>query len=187
MAGEYSPARPFGSSKTWLGSIPWLTTSSSYATNSMAGNSLATLPISGWGAWVRVVCWVGSVGAAGQPRPVGRCTLPAGLRRGCRRLQHLRPLGLRSPGSSGCCGLRVGSRPGVREANEGRGGDKEREEGGGEGRRTAGQADIVQEVVGFASSLFRQNLMQRCLAPRHHLVMQRRRLASRSCQETTLV
>ena len=64
-AGEYSPARPLGSSKTWLGSTPWPTTCIYYATNSMAGNSLATMPIFGWGAWVWVVCWVGSVGAAG--------------------------------------------------------------------------------------------------------------------------
>ena len=129
-AGEYSPARPLGSSKTWLGSTPWPTTWIYYATNSMAGNSLATMPIFGWGAWVWVVCWVGSVGVAGQPWPVGWCTSPAGLRRDCRRLQHLSPLGLRPPGSSGCCGLRVGSRPGVREGSGGRGGDTARDRRG---------------------------------------------------------
>ena len=87
-AGEYSPAE-WNTKEARLGSTPWLTTSSSYATNWMAGNSLATLPISGWGAWVRVVCWVGSVGVAGHPWPVGWCTSPAGLRRDCCRLQHL--------------------------------------------------------------------------------------------------
>ena len=37
------------------------------APNSMVGNSLAKLTFCGWGAWVRV----GSMGAAGQPWPVG--------------------------------------------------------------------------------------------------------------------
>ena len=67
------------------------------------------------GSTPRPGCRVGSVGAAGLPWPVWLVRL---RRQGCRRQLP--------PGSGDCCGLRVGSRPGVGEGNTGRARDRGR-------------------------------------------------------------